>query len=165
MWALIVGLSALAAACSQPAGFPQGSGTASVTWHRLAGAPGVEQPYSGTIAGQPVRGTAVIPQPTSFTNLILGKWTGTFEDKSFTLTVSASLTSGLGSLSSGSSPTLTISGAYGTWKVKGTATEVGSSNVASFTGTVGPHHVSGTITSVSEGQGTASATARFTVAS
>lgn len=159
---IVLTIFLLATACSGSSVFPMGAGTASITWRRVGGSPGVEQPYSGSIAGQSLRGQAVIPQPTSFTNLILGKWTGTFENKTFSLTVSAVFPNGLGSLSSGTSPTLRISGSYGTWQVSGSATEVGSSNVARVSGTVGSHHVSGTI-SITEKRNTASATAHFIV--
>jgi hypothetical protein len=160
-WALcVLGLTLLTAACAGQAGFLGGSGTVNVRWNRLGGAPGTEQPFTGTISGQPLHGSAVIPQPISV--FILGEWTGTFENKTFALRVSVSLPHGLKSLAS---LTLAITGTYGTWKVKATAKEVGNSNEVSFAGTVGPYHVSGVVAPVIERHSTASVTARFAVSS
>lgn len=154
------------AACSGSSGFPAGAASATVTWHQVPDSSiGVPQPFSGTVAGQSVTGTALIPRPTSFTNFILGEWTGTFEGKTFHLTVSASFPNGLGSASSDSTLTVKIAGTYGSWRVSGTATEVGNSNNATFTASIGPHHVSGTLAPVNEGQSTATASAHFTVSS
>lgn len=161
-----LGVGVLCAACSGSSGFPSGAASATVTWHQVPDSSiGVPQPFSGTVAGHSVSGTALIPRPTSFTNFILGEWTGTFEGKTFHLTVSASFPGGLGSASSDSTLTVKIAGTYGSWKVTGTATEVANSNNAIFTAAIGPHHVSGTLAPVNEGQSTATASAHFTVSS
>lgn len=138
---------------------PSGSGTATITWQGGARGLGTPTPFSGTVGGQSVSGDAVAPQPTSSTApIVISKWTGTYEGKPFDL----AFTIGLSSLSGGS-PTLTISGSYGTSKVRGSATSVGNSSEVSFSGTVGSHHVQGTITNIKRQGGKTTALARFSV--
>lgn len=130
-----------------------------ITWQGGARGLGTPTPFSGTVGGQSVSGDAVAPQPTSSTApIVISKWTGTYEGKPFDL----AFTIGLSSLSGGS-PTLTISGSYGTSKVRGSATSVGNSSEVSFSGTVGSHHVQGTITNIKRQGGKTTALARFSV--
>lgn len=167
-----VGVVIACASCSAALAFPNGSNSATITWHRVFTPPsvalsqGIRQSYSGTVAGHPVTGTALVPVPTSFTHFILGEWTGTYENKRFHLTISASLPNGLASLFAASKLSLKITGTYGSDQVRATATPISNnSNELGFSGTVGPHHVSGGITGESQRGNTTSVTAHFTVSS
>ena len=138
--------------------FPTGTGTAKITWHSVSGQ---KQPYTGTIAGIPVSGTAVAASNGGTTSpLTLARWTGSFENKSFNLTVSISWR---GPLANPSKVTVHVAGTYGTLSVHGTARPVRNSDSVTFNVTIGPHHAVGTITSPMHHGSNGSAKATFAV--
>jgi len=163
----------IAGCSSSPAGFPSGSGSATITWHRVATTSSLQsppQPFSGTIAGIPVSGTSVTPVPNTNQNpasgisipshLVLARWTGTFQSTHFQLTVS------VGDLSTAnlSSFTFDISGKFGSQSVHGTGRASSSQQShLTFQGTVGRHHVVGSVKEPVEQSGSGTATATFTV--
>jgi hypothetical protein len=156
---------------SSPAGFPSGSGSATITWHRVATTSSLQsppQPFSGTIAGIPVGGTSVTPVPKTNqsdgsnipSHLILARWTGTFQGTHFQLTVSV----GDLSITNLSSLRFDISGNFGSQSVHGTGRASSShQSQLTFQGTVGHHHVVGSVKEPVEQSGSGTAIATFTV--
>jgi len=169
-WLLVV---STAGCSSSPAGFPSGSGVATITWHRVATTSSVQsppQPFSGAIAGISVSGRSVTPVPKADQNpgggitipshLVLARWTGTFQGTEFQMTVSV----GSLSISDLSSFKVDISGKFGSQSVQGTATSSSSQGGRlTFQGTVGHHHVVGSVKEPVEHSGSGTATATFTV--
>lgn len=168
----LVALTSVAlAGCGTPS-FPNGHGTATITWHSLpnngATTKSPPQPYSGTVAGIPVNGKAFPAVPPSIkpgsltipTHLQLAQWTGAFEGHTFSLKVVANFAKA----ANPSSITLDVDGTFGSQKVTfivGPAPA--TSNTISFHGTVGHHHVTGSVRpGVSHGSN-GKATATFTV--
>lgn len=163
----------VAGCSSSPAGFPSGSGVATITWHRVATTSSLQsppQPFSGTIAGIPVSGRSVTPVPKADQNpgggisipshLVLARWTGTFQGTNFEMTVSV----GQLSLTNLSSVTFDISGKFGSQSVHGTGRATSNQqSQLTFQGTVGHHHVVGSIKEPVEQNGLGTATATFTV--
>lgn len=158
---------------SSSAGFPSGSGVATITWHRVATTSSLQsppQPFSGTIAGIPVSGRSVTPVPKANQNpgggisipshLVLARWTGTFQGTDFLMTVSV----GDLSITNLSSVTFDISGKFGSQIVHGTGRASSSQqSQLTFQGTVGHHHVVGSVKEPVEQGGSGTATATFTV--
>ena len=161
------------------AGFPTGSGTATITWHSVDGSYGGSeahsQPYSGSIAGFPVTGKVVMPIPHAIRTpegsvslpsiLVLARLTGSFQGKSFALTLSVRTSEllPLKNLFNLSSFVAHVAGTYGSQVVKGTATAPASHpNTFRFMGTIGHHHLTGTVRPIRHGS-TNTATATFTV--
>jgi hypothetical protein len=159
----------IAGCSSSPAGFPSGSGVATITWHRVATTSSVQsppQPFSGAIAGIPVSGKSVTPVPKADQNpgggitipshFVLARWTGTFQGTKFQMTLS------VGSLST--SFKVDISGKFGSQSVHGTATSSASQDGRlTFQGTVGHHHIVGSVKEPVEHSGSGTATATFRV--
>ena len=99
----VIGLGAMAtialAGCGGSPSFPTGTDTATITWHRVDGTATATgpQPFSGTVAGIPVRGDAALefpsrPSPGGLPTLPprgpFARWTGSFEGHRFSLLVS-----------------------------------------------------------------------------
>jgi len=163
LWGGWLALVVVFAGCGgSGATFPAGSGSVTITWLRVGGAPGDVQPFQGTIAGQNVTGKSVLPTSQSLISPVLGVWTGTFEGTSFHLTLS---TSGVSPASGGLSPVLTVDGSFGSQVVLGTAALVPNSQEIGFRIAVGHHHIAGTVENIVEYASTAEATAKFTVTS
>ncbi|HEY5024518.1 MAG TPA: hypothetical protein VII76_06050 [Acidimicrobiales bacterium] len=171
----LVGLSSMAlAACGAP-GFPTGTGTATFTWHSVqtnnvdANNPtqSPPQPFAGTVAGIPVRGTALGPVVPAGglsalpARLTVARWTGRFQGHAFSLSVSED-TSALRDLQSA---TIDVDGTLGSQKVHFVVGPAGStiSNTIKFRGTVGAHHVTGSVRLFNAHGASNKASATFTV--
>lgn len=171
-----IALVTLTLAGCAAAGFPTGSGTATITWHSVdapnGGSVAHPQPFSGSIAGVPLTGKSVMPVPHVIrtpegsvslpSTLVLAHLTGSFQGQPFVLTLSAK-TSELRNLFHSSSLLVDVVGTYGSQVVKGTATVPASHpNTLRIMGTVGHHHVTCTVRPTQHGAAN-TATATFTV--
>jgi hypothetical protein len=155
--------------CGTPS-FPGGPGTATITWHSVKSSDDATatppQPFAGTIAGVPVRGTSLGPStPNSGSlripaRLTLATWKGTFEGQPFSLDLSTE-TASLRNIK-----TLTID-ADGTFDAQKVRFIVGpdpdNSNTVKFHGTVGRHKVTGSVRPSAAHGTNGKATATFTV--
>jgi hypothetical protein len=174
-----IGLGALAtiarAGCSGSPSFPTGTNTAAFTWHSVDGtatAPNPSQPFSGTVAGIPVRGDSVIVFPPSTPNpgglatlpahVPFARWTGSFEGHRFWLTVSFNFPKGFNGYNL-AALSINVDGTFGSQTVRCTAAITPHHpDSVTFRGTVGRHHVTGTVRPIQHGAAD-SATATFTV--
>jgi hypothetical protein len=169
-----LGLIALAsmalAGCAAPS-FPAGPGSATITWHSVRPSDGATasppQPFAGTVAGIPVRGTSLGPStpkggpPTSLpARLTLATWTGSFEGHRFALDVST----GTSSLSNISTLTFDADGTFDSQKVRFiVGPDPDNSSTITFHGTVGAHDVAGSLRLWPAHGASGKATATFTV--
>ena len=154
---------ALALASCGSSGLPT-SGTFTLSWKTtgtisLSDAALKPIPYSGSVAGIPVRGSAVNPARLATQqgegaglsslpkDLHLAQWTGSFDSKSFTLSVYAH---GLGSSVASIDPsdiTVTATGSYGSDPIRATVDMPGANSpTVHFSGTIGTRHVAGNLT-------------------
>jgi hypothetical protein len=171
---VVAGVAAALTVTHRTAGFPTGTGSATITWQRVAGSSPAPQPYRGTIAGIPLSGTAVtatahvsggtgggVVLPST---IALARWTGRFDGRSFNLIVSTRVPAGgLSALATPSGFVVTVAGTYGGDPVRGTMRPIGSSSSARFDATIGPDHVTGIITAPTQSGSTGSVKATFTV--
>lgn len=141
-------LCLLAASCGST-GLPA-SGTVTITWKPAPGQSTKSVPFTGTIGGDPVQGTAVSPASlvphlatgsTVPKSLEIGHWTGRFEGTAFTVAVTlrdfrpSSLVAG----------SIVADGTYGSQRIHATGTpNVHSQNLV-FRGTIGKHGIEATI--------------------
>ncbi len=165
---------------------PTGPGTATITWHSAGGGVNsLPQPFSGTVAGLSLSGTATGANPSNVTNttatpgapvtfpshLHVATWTGTLGGTQFDLDVSLSIGRGASAPAAttpGSAPGITatflVTGSFGTQPVHVTATiDPQHPDELAFSGTVGNLNVTGTVNELQEKGTTGTATASFNV--
>ena len=165
----VVACGAGASSCAS-GGLPTG-GAFTLSWRSTVTPRTAPIPFSGTIAGIAVRGSAANPvsliEPfvnggTLPPSLTIARWSGSFGSTSFMVSVSEEGGPVAGSLSQFS---YVVTGTYGTQPVRATV-DVGasSSSTLRLAGTIGAHHVRGTIT-IPNAHGTrrGSATGTFTL--
>jgi hypothetical protein len=157
-----------------------GSGSATITWNQTGG--GVTpppQPFSGTIEGLTLTGTAIpakkpIPQvnPTTHTfvfpsHIPMATWSGTLGGTAFHLEVSMSFGPPPGTAVNPHNYafkgySITANGTYGSQPVNAVVTINRNSLVEAFTGTIGNLKVSGTISQPKENGKTGTLSVPFT---
>ena len=164
-------LGAAASDCGS-AGLPSG-GTFTLSWQTTYSESTKAIPYSGAIAGIPVRGSAVNPatiiEPfvhsgaTKFPkSLTIARWSGSLESTPFAVSV----TVGNINEASPSQETVVATGTYGSQHIRVTVKPLSASaSSIHFAGTIGSHHVQGTISIPNARRKTGTAKGTFTLSS
>jgi hypothetical protein len=164
----------LALASCGSSGLPT-SGTFTLAWTSYSSLT-KPLPFTGTVAGLPVTGSAenpasfvkpLLPYGTSHLPKVLqvARWTGRLESTPFALSVSVT---GLGSQSTGfnlSQISYRATGTYGSDRVNATLTPptTNGSSTVHFVGTIGRRRVAGTVTIPQARENKGTATGTFTL--